>query len=167
MQRPRLQSLKPPKVTASSAGNSCRGIKHKEVEEEQKEFVVHFGNITEVSNKFWSFVETFGKCYQLMAVVETHRLKDKIPALSQELGKKGWKGLLTPAQPSDKSESGSKGGTGILARPWLAVHDVRSVAEDIPLITSMLEEAIDWSACVLQLKGVKVLIITVYCTHGI
>ena len=147
-------------------GNTC-GKPLDEGAESNKQFCIHFGNITEVSHKYWSFMEKFGKEYQMMALVESHVPKARTPKLAKDVEAKGWKSFITPAQPSDKSEAGCKGGTFILARSMLMVHDVRAVCCDIPAINAILDEAIDWSCCMVQMRGLRFIVVVVYCTHGL
>jgi hypothetical protein len=84
---------------------------------------VHFANITMAGSKLWTFLENHPSNYSAIAMAEVHKKGTEVKKFQEKLSKVGWKGFHTPAQDSEKSEAGCKGGTSIIARPWSKVHD--------------------------------------------
>ena len=128
---------------------------------------LHFGNVTYMGPKAIGFLKNPDHQCKIFAAVETHAMQARALKMNTELKEIGWKALHTYAQPSTKSSTGSHGGTMIAARSWLACQDVRAGLGDTPAIQNILQEALDWTPALLNLRGMQCLLIVCYMDNNI
>ena len=128
-------------------------------------FVISYGNVTAWSDKVRDFILDVTPV-QMVAIAETH-VAAEAPANASWLRKNGWRHWWTPAQPSMKSQDGTCGGTGILARAGYRVSSILAELGGTQQVKELVQEALDWTAVVIHLRGMRVLFVVVYCTHTI
>ncbi len=100
----------------------------------------------------------------VLAFAETHVAAPSVPQEQQQLRQMGFRSTWTPAAPT--TGKGTSGGTAIFSRPSLHISSVEAAVQGKPNIEP-LQSADDWTAILLTLKGLTLIIAVVYLTDGL
>ena len=123
---------------------------------------MRFDNVTVWGKKaedFYFGKEESMKGVEIACVAEHHKLAQGWPKVRNTLQQNGWRSVASPAKKSMRSETGSEGGTAVMSRSHLHLTPFQD--------ERLGEKGNDWSAIMVRLKGVDLLLISVYLTCSI
>ena len=113
------------------------------------------------------FLSDEAKQFVGYSLLEMHVLQGEAERIRGKLMDAGFRANISAAESTGRSEEGTSGGTATITRSHIAVAPMaRSTAEQEATLLP-LARGTDWTATIVQLKGMPMLIISIYLTCSI